>query len=234
MLLCKKMICSGCLTAGILVSSWSAAPAQAQLTSASRDDAVAWRIDFDFPESPPATVEVDLNHGMMSAISGIGQAAVGGVVEGLLESEPGRSTPEVAKSAEHLQAVNQILSELTGVVHEVRVRVYDNLGDAAPELRGRMVDHYVNQLKGSSWDNVVRVHDHGSKVNVNVLRENEAIRGLFVIVSEQNQFIMANVVCDLTPERIKQVSHGATTIGMKFGLDRAIKQAMTEMERELH
>jgi hypothetical protein len=178
-------------------------------------------------------VEVDLSEGMMLALSGIGQAALNGVAEAIVESDQENPAPEIAQSAEHLRAVNQMVSELTSAVHEVRVRVYDNLSDVAADTRAGMIRHYSEQLGNSSWDSIVRVNDHGSLVNVNVLRSEGAIRGIFVLVSEQDHLVMANIVCELTSERIKQVAHGATLIGMKFGLDKAIQQAMAEVERDL-
>lgn len=230
MLTCNPAIGTNGMIVGLVLSSWFAAPALAQR----QDAAPIGRVQFDFPDAPPATVEVDLNEGMMMALSGIGQAAVGGVAEALLESEQGKGTPEITRSAEHLQAVNRMVSELTGTLHEVRVRVYDNLSDVAPETRSGMIQHYMNQLQGSSWDSIVRVNDRGSKVSVNVLRLEGSIRGILVVVSEQHELVLVNAVCDLSPERVKQVAHGATLIGMKFGLDKAIQQAMVQVERELH
>ena len=229
----SSLVFTNCLAATVLISSWGVGPALAQQIDGSQEKVVG-RVPFDFPEAPPATVEVDLSEGMMLALSGIAQAPLTGVAEGLADSRHGNPAPEIAQSAEHLKAVNQMVTELTGAVHEVRVRVYDNLSDVAPEKRAAMIRHYQDQLRGSSWDSIVRVNDHGSKVNVNVLRSEDAIRGIFVLVSEENELVMANVVCELTSERIKQVAHGATLIGMKFGLEKAIQQAMIEIGRELH
>ncbi len=232
MYLHRSLFFSNCLAATVMISSWNAEPALAQQTNDAQNQLVG-RVPFDFPDAPPATVEVDLSEGMMLALSGIGQAALNGVAEALVESDQEHPAPEIAQSAQHLKAVNQMVTELTRAVHEVRVRVHDNLSDVAPETCAGMIRHYSDQLRDSSWDSIVRVNDHGSTVNVNVLRSEGAIRGIFVLVSDQNQLVMANVVCELTSERIKQVAHGATLIGMKFGLDKAIQQAMVELERDL-
>ena len=59
------------------------------------------------------------------------------------------------------------------------------------------------------------------------------LRGIFVLVSEEDELVLANVVCELAPDRVRQVAHGATLICMKFGLDKAIQQAMLGIERDM-
>ena len=76
----------GSIAVALLVAAFVNLPAYAQVTSGGSD---AGRVDFDFADAPPATVEVDLREGMLSAITGIGQAAVQGVAEALVESGAG-------------------------------------------------------------------------------------------------------------------------------------------------
>ena len=58
---------------------------------------------------------------MLMALTSIGQAAIGGAAEALLESAEGDTAPSAQQSAQHMKAVNQIVSQLGGVVQEVRV-----------------------------------------------------------------------------------------------------------------
>lgn len=186
------------------------------------------RIEFDFADAPPATVEVDVSHGLLADFAGIGQAAIAGVTQALSESSAS-SDEAIQQSAEHLKAVNQIVSALTGVVHEVRVRVYDDLGEN-PSTRDAMVAHYQQKLEGTDWESIVRVSEDDSNVNVCAARGDGAVRGIFVIVTEDDELVMANIVCELTPEKVQHVTHQATTIGMKMGLEQAIRDMMRGMQ----
>jgi hypothetical protein len=214
------------LVLGAFVILTTIAPLTASAEPSPSDQAdVMGRVEFDFEGAPPATIEVDLSHGMLSDVAGIGQAAVGGVVEALIQSG-GSEDSSIQQSAEHLEAVNQILSTLSGVVHEVRVRVYENAVELAQPERASMISHYQQKLNGTDWDNVVRVREGEGSVVVCTLRSGGAIRGLFVMVSEHDDLVIANVVCELTPDKVKQVTNQATRIGMKFGLKKVIQDAM--------
>jgi len=215
-----------------MLAGLAVAPVHAQ-PPASNSAPMPGRVDFDFPAAPPANVEVDLSQGMLAALTGIGQAAIGGATEALQEASTGQSNPAVDQSAEHLKAVNQIVSALTGVVHEVRVRVYEGV-PASQAVRGSMVAHYQQKLQDTAWDNVVRVREDDATVNVCVMRDGNAIRGVFVMVAEDEDVVMVNVVCELTPEKIQQVTHQATKIGLKVGLEQAIQEAMKELQRAHH
>ena len=103
-----------------------------------------------------------------------------------------------------------------------------------PTTPAPIVSHYHQKLQGTDWDHVVRVQHESERVTVSVLRQGEAIRGLFVIVSENNELVLVNVVCDLAPDRVRQLAHRVTTVGMEFGLDKVLQDALQEMERELH
>ncbi len=205
-------------------------PAYAQIASNSdiAADAVG-RIEFDFPGAPAATVEVDLKGGILSALTGIGQAAVQGIAEALVESGPGSGSGAVQQSAEHLKATNAILESASRVIREVRVRVYEDLAEQG--AHASMVEHYQGKLDGTEWENVIRVRDENESVIVCVLQRDSAIRGLFVMVSDRDDLVLANVVCQLTPENVKQLTKQATKIGMKVGLEDVIEEAMKEIHR---
>ena len=217
----------------LLVGTLSALTAAAETTPAGSSSQIG-RVEFDFPGAPTANVQLDIGQGMIADFAGIGQAAMLGVIEALLESPEGRNSPPIQQSAEHLQAAQQIVGTLSGLVHEVRLRVYQ--GDSAEVSAGskEMTEYYLQQLKGSSWDNILRVRDGNEQVIVCAMRSDGAIRGLFVIASSGQEQVVVNVVCELTPQRVRQVTHQATSLGLKFGLTELIREAMQELERELH
>ncbi len=190
---------------------------------------IVGRVDFDFPDAPPATVEVDLGEGMLKDITGIAQAAIGGIVEGLLESIQGQEKGAIQLSARHLASVQEAIASVSGMVREVRVRVYDNIPDNAADIQMSMSAHYQQKAQSLDWDNLVRVHDGNMRVNICAMRNDGAIRGVYVMVSENNQLVLANVVCDLSPEMVKQVTKLATQIGLEVGLEQALQQAMREI-----
>ena len=166
---------------------------------------------------------------MLASLSGIGQAAISGATEALLESATSHENGPVQQSAEHLTAINQILGTLSGLVHEVRVRIYEQLPENARELQSSIVTYYEQKLRGTQWDNVARVQEDNSRVIVCVLHRDGAIRGLFVIVAGDSDLVLANLVCDLTPDKVNQVANQATKIGLKVGLEQVIRDAMPQM-----
>jgi hypothetical protein len=196
----------------------------------SNDSAAAGRVAFDLADAPAATVEVDLTEGLLSAFTGVAKAAIEGVAEALLESSEGRSDA-ILQSAEHLQAVDAIVETLRNVVREVRVRVYEHGSEETQSTRAAMVEHYQKKLAGTHWESVVRVQEGDGNVVVFALQDAGTIHGLFTIVSEPDDLVIANVVCDLTPENVKQVTSQATKIGMKVGLEKLIEQAMEQIHK---
>ncbi len=76
-----------------------------------------------------------------------------------------------------------------------------------------------------------RVRDADESVVVCVLQHASAIRGLFIMVSDRDDLVLVNVVCQLTPENVKQLTNQATKIGMKAGLEGLIEDAMKRIDR---
>lgn len=194
---------------------------------------VAGRVQFDFPHAPPATVEVDLGEGMLTDMSGIAQAAIEGVVEGLLESAQGQEGT-LQLSARHLNSIREVVQSMNGMVREIRVRVYENLPENTVALQKTMSTHYQQKVQNAGWDNLVRVNDGQSRVNVCALRRDGAIHGLYVMVSENDELILVNIVCNLSPSGVQQVTKFATQIGLRVGLEQALQEAIRELGNELH
>ena len=183
------------------------------------------RIAFDFPHAPPATVEVQLKHGLLSALTDIVAAAVDGATEGLMESGDGR--PAIQESAELLQAVKQILASTNEVVREIRVNMYENMSDS--QSAASMADYYRTQLAESAWDHVVQIREGDTHIVVFTQQAESTIRGVFVMVSEGDELLLANAVCELSPERVKALTNQATKVGLKFGLADVLESAMREV-----
>ncbi|HEX2476386.1 MAG TPA: DUF4252 domain-containing protein [Lacipirellulaceae bacterium] len=209
---------------------WIAA-AQAQESTAERTDA-SGRIDFEAAKLPPATVEVDVSQGMFSDLFGIGDAAVEGVAETLRQSAERNGGEGTRMAAEQLAAARQIMQLASEVVREVRVRVYDQDREEA----GRAEDvaaQFDGQLREGNWDNVVRIRDDDAAVRVSLLRDAGTIRGVFIVAGENNDLVLANVVCDISPENVKKLTSAAAKIGLENGLQQMLEVQMREMKHRL-
>jgi hypothetical protein len=192
----------------------------------------AGRIDFSQADLPAATVEVDLSQGMFHDLFGIGDAAVAGVAETLLKSSENGDAEGTRIAAQQLAAARQIMQLAADVVREVRVRVYSDLPEsgARPEA---VASKFDEQLREGEWDNVVRVREDDATVRVSLLRDNGAVRGIFVIAAENDEIVLANIVCDVSPENAKKLTTAAARIGLENGLAQMIEIKMTEMKHRL-
>jgi Domain of unknown function (DUF4252) len=194
--------------------------AQAQSAAA---DGPTGRIDFAAANLPPATVEVDLTQDVFGDLIGLGDAAVAGVAESLLQSAGANDNPDgLNLAADQLEAGRQILQIASQVVHEARVRVYDNLADKSEDTPA-ILSRFDGQLGADGWDTVVRVRDGDDSVRVSLVRSDGAVRGAFVVVADGNDVVLVNVVCDVSPENVKKLSAAATKIGLENGLGEVIK-----------
>ena len=192
----------------------------------------AGRIDFSQADLPAATVEVDLSQGMFHDLFGIGDAAVAGVAETLLKSSENGDAEGTRMAAQQLAAARQIMQLAADVVREVRVRVYSDLPEsgARPEA---VASKFDEQLREGEWDNVVRVREDDATVRVSLLRDNGAVRGIFVIAAENDEIVLANVVCDVSPENAKKLTTAAARIGLENGLAQMIEMKMREIHHRL-
>jgi hypothetical protein len=169
---------------------------------------------------------------MFRDLFGLGDAAVAGVAESLLQSAEKSDGAEATRlAAEQLAAARQIMQLASEVVHEVRIRVYRGLPDEnrKPEALAAQFD---DQLRAGNWDNVVQVREDDQSVRVSLLRDEGAVQGIFVIAGHHGkEIVLANVVCDLSPENIKKLSSAATKIGLENGLAQVIEAKMPKRHR---
>ena len=198
-------------------------------SNAAGTDSARGRIDFEAADLPAPTVEIDLSQGMVRDLFGIGDAAVAGVAESLLQSaEKSDGAAATRLAAEQLAAARQIMQLAGEVVQEVRIRVYRGLPDDSmkPESLAAQFDE---QLRAGNWDNVVRVRESNQSVRVTLLRDEGAVHGIFIIAGNQGkEIVLANVVSDISPENVKKLTSAATKIGLENGLAQIIEAKMSK------
>jgi hypothetical protein len=186
---------------------------------------VVGRINFDDANLPPANVEIDLSQGMFADLFGIGDAAIEGIAATLAESSKG--SPEATRvAAEQLQAARQILDMASAVVHEIRVRGYEESPEGA-------LPYFDSKLNDKDWETVVRARKGDENVRVALLRSDGAVRGVFVIAAKDKGLFIANAVCDISPENVKKLASAATRIGLENGLGQALEAKMQHMKHRL-
>lgn len=219
---------AGTVGAVAAVVLYVAVGARAQTSAVDRNGATG-RIDFEAANLPAPTVEIDLSRGMVHDLFGIGDAAVAGVAESLLQSaERSDGTAATRLAAEQLAAARQVLQLASEVVQEVRIRVYRGLPDDSvkPESLAAQFDQ---QLRAGNWDNVVRVRENEQSVRVSLLRDEGAVHGIFIIAGNQGrEIVLANVVSDISPENVKKLTSAATKIGLENGLAQVIEAKMSK------
>ncbi|HEX4413178.1 MAG TPA: DUF4252 domain-containing protein [Lacipirellulaceae bacterium] len=188
--------------------------------------ATVGRIDFDAARLPEANVEIDLSQDMFKSLFGIGDAALTGVAESLVKSAGGSDGAKGARlAADQLEAARKILQLAGNVVREVRVRVYESL----PEDKGgaeKLFKPFDDQLHADKWETLARVHDDENIVRVSAVRNGGSIQGIFVTATDGDNVVIANVVCDISPENVKTLTSTATKIGLENGLAQVIEQKM--------
>lgn len=197
-------------------------PAMAMAQAA---DGNSGHIDFTSVDLPPATVEVDVSQEIFSDLFGLGDAAIAGVVESLLQSNDAQKSQATELAAEQLAAAREIIQLAKQVVREVHVRVYEKMTDdenSALKLAAR----FEEQLSGGQWDSIVKVRDGNDSAHISVQRVDGSILGVFVIVGDGSDMVLANVVCDISPENIKSLTAAATKIGLENGLRDVIEHQL--------
>jgi uncharacterized protein DUF4252 len=192
----------------------------------------AGRIDFNEAKLPAATVEVDLSAGMFGDLVGLGEAAIAGVGETLRQSAGlGRGSEGTQIASEQLAAAQQLVQLAHGVIHEVRVRVYEDVKESVDA--DSLMAQFDNQLQQGNWENVVKIRDGKDNVRVSLLRKSGAIQGAFVVVADGNDLVLANVVGNVSPENVKKITSAAAKIGLENGLQQVLDAKMQKLRHRL-
>ena len=182
------------------------------------------RVDFD--GLPPANVEVNLTDGVFQDLFGLGDAALAGVTSALTDSsnhhESSESMMFVAKQVDELRNLFPLVKD---VIHEVRIRVYED-EQPVSDLSSRFRD----QLKADRWHQIAKIRDDDTSVHVSLLRQEGSIRGVFVMVSDDDATVLANLVCDASPDNVTQLANLLTKIGLDTGLRKEMEQFVQRMK----
>jgi Domain of unknown function (DUF4252) len=221
---------AGTIGAVAAVVFYVAVNAHAQ-PAATDEERAPGRIDLDAAELPAAAIEIDLSQGMFRDLLGLGDAAIAGMAESMLQSaDDGKGGNGTRMAAEQLAAVRQVIQLASEVVHEARVRVYREMPaeGGEPEAVAALFD---DQLRAGSWDNAVRAREKNQSVRVSLLREEGAVRGIFIVAGQGSELVLVNVVCDISPANIKKLTAAATKIGLDNGLAPMIEMKMRELHR---
>ncbi len=182
-------------------------------------------IDFSGADLPPATVEIDLSQEIFSDLFGLGDAAIAGVIQSLTQSSDAQGSDATQSAAGQLAAAREIIQLAKQVVREVHVRVYENLGDeqnSALDLASR----FKEQLSSGQWDSIVKFRDRNDSAHVSFQRVEGSVLGVFVVVADGNDVVLVNVVCDISPENVKNLTAAATKIGLANGLRDVIERKL--------
>jgi uncharacterized protein DUF4252 len=180
------------------------------------------RIDFENANLPAANVELDLSQAMFGDLFGITDAAVAGVAETLSSSNAGGQGEGAKMAAEQLAAVRKIIGLSNKVIREARVRAYEKMTED-------LSSHFEKQLRDGEWEKVVVLRKGNENARVFVARRDDSIRGVFVVAAGHGGQILVNVVCDLSPENVKNLTSAATKIGLDNGLAQEIENKFRKM-----
>ena len=153
---------------------------------------------------------------MFKDLFGIGDAAIAGIAETVLNSvEGGTDKNKQAKlAAEQLEAAREIAQLVGNVVREVRVRAYESLPEGTNDPQ-KLFGPFDEQLRAAKWETIVKVREDDQIARVSVMRSDGAIQGVFVVATDGDGAVIANIVCDISPENVKKLTAAATKIGLK-------------------
>ena len=182
-------------------------------------------IDFRAAALPPASVEVDLTHGIFGDLFGLGDAALAGAMTAFTDSSGSNEATEATRfAAKQLGELRSVLPLAKDVIREVRVRAYRE-----QHVFSEMAAQFDSQLKTGNWQCILRVRDGKMAANVSLLRSNGTIQGVFILASERDKTILANVVCDISPEKAEKLAAAITKIGLDAGLRKELERKLKQL-----
>ncbi|HEY2828321.1 MAG TPA: DUF4252 domain-containing protein [Pirellulales bacterium] len=193
---------------------------------------VCGNVDFDFPDAPPATMEVDVSQGLFKDLFGLGEAAVAGMVEGLAPSAAA-DDGDAKAAAEGLQAAQQAVQLVGKFVQGARFSSYEMSGDKSDSAK-KIDAYYTKKLRAQNWQTLVRIRDGEETYAVSALRSEGAIKGIFIFAADGDDVYLMNLVCDISPENVKQLTGAAAQLGIKLSMSQdLIKEGMRKVELAL-
>jgi hypothetical protein len=88
-------------------------------------------------------------------------------------------------------------------------------------------------LGDDDWETIARVRKGDENARVSLLRQDGAVRGIFVIATDGSGLVIVNAVCDISPDNVKKLTTAATRIGLENGLAQQINEKMQKMNHRL-
>jgi hypothetical protein len=206
----------------VLSVSMLSAIATAAHAATAANGALVGRVEFDHPASAAPNVAVVLPAGLFRDLAGLGDAALAGIAEGIVKggAASGANAENMKLTADQLAAVRKVVNTAQGAIVEVRVSVYGGKSTPGTDV----ADYYANKLRNTAWDKIVDARDDGGQsASVFLLRDAGTVRGIFVVASQHQELVLANVVCEISPERIKEITQQAVEIGLKLNGENGLK-----------
>jgi hypothetical protein len=181
------------------------------------------RLDFESAKLPEANVEIDLSQDLFTDLFGIGDAAIAGVVESLVKAPNTDDNAQATKmAAQQLEAARQIIQLAGNVVREVHVRAYESLPGGIENAHA-LYKPFDEQLRAGNWETLARLRKDDEAVRVAVIRRAGSVQGVFVVATDGDSLVLANIVCDISPDNVKELTAAATKIGLENGLAEGIQ-----------
>ena len=219
---------------GRLVAISGGALLCALIVGAKADDAASkpaetiGSVEFDCPDAPKATAQVDLSQGLFADMFGIGNAAISGVMEALSEAAGTKGTADEMKAtAEQMEAAQQMVQLCGQMIKGVHVRVF---ADSEKSNAEKLTAYYENKLNTQHWETFARVDDGEQLIVVSTVRSGGAFKGLFVIANDGDQLVLTNVVCDVSPENVKKIANDAAKCGVKADITQWVHPGLLKVE----
>jgi hypothetical protein len=219
----------GVALAVLMLLTTAGANAQESATKAASE---LGSVDFDYAEGSQANVEFDLGPGMANDLFGIGDALVAGVSDALAHaagSKPG--TDGMRFAADQVKGAREIVQTVQQVVHGLRVRAYKAEGDSAGGS-DKLIAHYSEKLQAEKWETILKAHERNQMVTVSAIRNDGAIRGIFVAATDGRDSVLVNVICDVSPESAKKLSNAAVTSGLQAGLSQVLEAKLAKVAHQ--
>lgn len=196
----------------------------------SAENPVSARVVFDYPDAPPATVEVDLGRGVIRDLLGLADAAIAGSLEGISDPAAGAPSENVQFVVEQAAAAREVTDIAAGIIEEVHARVYESLPEAN-QVGQAMADYYDQKLRDDGWESVLKVQDGEDGVRISLIRHAGSTRGVFVCVFDGREVVLVSVTGDLSPENVHKLTATAAKTAAKLGLLQKLDLAVGEMKR---
>jgi hypothetical protein len=188
------------------------------------------RAEFDHPAAAAPSVAVDLSAGLFRDFAGLGDAALAGVVEGVVKggAANGAMAENLKLTADQLAAVRKIVGTAEGALVEARVSIYRGKSDK-PASSAEVADYYAAKLQSAAWDKIVDVRDGDHFASVFLMRDAGTVRGIFVVASQGRDLVLANMVCEISPQRVKAITEQAVELGLAFNGENGLKRFVGQL-----